>query len=33
MKMYEFCFSPTGGTQKAADILTGALVDQVVRVD
>ncbi len=33
MKMYEFCFSPTGGTQKAADILTGALADQVVRVD
>lgn len=33
MKMYELCFSPTGGTQKAADILTAALADEVVRVD
>lgn len=33
MKMYELCFSPTGGTQKAADILTDALADEVVRVD
>ena len=33
MKMYELCFSPTGGTQKVADILTGALTDEAVRVD
>ena len=33
MKMYEFCFSPTGGTRKVADILTGALADQVVQID
>lgn len=33
MKVYEFCFSPTGGTQKAADILTNALADEVVQVD
>ena len=33
MKMYELCFSPTGGTQKTADILTGAWGDELVRVD
>lgn len=33
MEMYELCFSPTGGTQKVADILTGALADESVRVD
>lgn len=25
MKLYEICFSPTGGTKKAADILCDAL--------
>lgn len=25
MKLYEITFSPTGGTQKAADLLTEAL--------
>lgn len=33
MKMYELYFSPTGGTQKVADILTSALADEIVRVD
>lgn len=33
MKIYELCFSPTGGTQKAADILTSALADEVIPVD
>ncbi len=33
MKTYEIYFSPTGGTQKAADILTCALSDDIVRVD
>lgn len=33
MKVHELCFSPTGGTQKVAEILTNALADEVVRVD
>lgn len=33
MKMYEICFSPTGGTQKTADILAKGLADQIVQVD
>lgn len=33
MNVYELCFSPTGGTQKAADLLTGALTEKIVRVD
>ena len=28
MKLYEITFSPTGGTQKAADLLTEALDSQ-----
>lgn len=33
MKIYELCFSPTGGTQKVSNILTDALAAEVVRVD
>ena len=33
MSMYEICFSPTGGTKKAADILTKALQDEIQTVD
>lgn len=33
MKVYEICFSPTGGTQKTADALTHALAEQAVSVD
>lgn len=33
MKVYEISFSPTGGTQKAADFLTHALTEQAVSVD
>ncbi len=33
MKLYDIVFSPTGGTQKAADILKEALEGEVVRVD
>ena len=33
MKLYEITFSPTGGTQKAADILTEALGGQAAAVD
>ena len=33
MKTYEFYFSPTGGTKKVADSLTGMLADEVVQVD
>ena len=32
MSMYEICFSPTGGTKKAADILTKALQDEIQTV-
>lgn len=33
MKIRVLCFSPTGGTQRVADILAGALADEVLRVD
>ena len=33
MKLYEICFSPTGGTQKAADILAQALSQEILHVD
>lgn len=33
MNVYEICFSPTGGTKKAADILAGALHGEVTFVD
>lgn len=33
MKLYEICFSPTGGTQKAADILAQALSQEILYVD
>lgn len=33
MKLYEITFSPTGGTQKAADLLTEALDSQHTAVD
>ena len=33
MKLYEICFSPTGGTKKAADFLTKALREDAVWVD
>ena len=33
MKVYELCFSPTGGTQKVANILSNALADEIVSVD
>ena len=33
MKLYEITFSPTGGTQKAADILTRALGGRTAAVD
>ena len=33
MRIYEIVFSPTGGTQKAADILTEALGDRTAVVD
>lgn len=33
MKVYEICFSPTGGTKKAADSLTRTLAEQVISVD
>ena len=33
MKLYEICFSPTGGTKKAADILAKALSEETVPVD
>lgn len=28
MKLYEICFSPTGGTKKAADMLANGLADE-----
>ena len=33
MKLYDIVFSPTGGTKKAADCLTGALTRDVTTVD
>ena len=33
MNLYEICFSPTGGTKKAADILTAGLSGDVLTVD
>ena len=33
MKLYEITFSPTGGTQKAADLLTGALGGEAIAAD
>lgn len=33
MKVYEICFSPTGGTKKAADMLAEALSDEIQAVD
>ncbi|MCD8381297.1 MAG: 4Fe-4S binding protein [Clostridiales bacterium] len=33
MKFYEITFSPTGGTKRAADILSHALTDQISEVD
>lgn len=33
MKLYEIVFSPTGGTKKAADELTGALEGEIMTVD
>ena len=33
MKLYEICFSPTGGTKRVADCLADAQADQVTVVD
>lgn len=33
MKLYEICFSPTGGTQKAADLLAKELAEEIRSVD
>ena len=33
MKIYEICFSPTGGTKRVAEILSRALADEVIPVD
>lgn len=33
MKVYEICFSPTGGTRKVADLITGLLPGDRVPVD
>lgn len=33
MKIYEICFSPTGGTRKAADILAGELSAEIQNID
>ncbi len=33
MKFYEMCFSPTGGTKKVADILSGNLYEDISEVD
>ena len=33
MKLYEICFSPTGGTQKAADMLAHELAKEFLPVD
>ena len=32
-KIYEICFSPTGGTKRVAAILAKALADETVSVD
>ncbi len=33
MKFYEICFSPTGGTKKAADILSNELSSEIHPID
>lgn len=33
MKFYEITFSPTGGTKKAADLLSGGLSEQISEID
>lgn len=33
MKLYEICFSPTGGTQKVADVLANGIGGEVEKVD
>lgn len=33
MKLYEITFSPTGGTKKAADILSPDLADEILEID
>ena len=33
MEFYEICFSPTGGTKKAADILAEQLSEEIHPVD
>ena len=33
MKFYEICFSPTGGTKKAADMLAEKLAEEIQSVD
>ncbi len=33
MKIYEICFSPTGGTKKVADALAGKLAEEIQWVD
>ena len=33
MKLYEICFSPTGGTRKVADMLAGGLADESRFID
>lgn len=33
MKYYEICFSPTGGTQKAAEAVTKGLAQSAVKID
>ncbi len=33
MKLYEICFSPTGGTKKAADVLANELGQEILSVD
>lgn len=33
MKVYEFCFSPTGGTRKCADLLARSLGGEVIYAD
>lgn len=33
MKLYEICFSPTGGTKKAADMLANGLADEPQCID
>ena len=33
MKLYEICFSPTGGTKKNADVICGKLSDDIIEID